>query len=58
MVGEEMKKGGGTEEALVEWKNEGGGQAGGKAELGVAFGSLSRRLGGVTIAHVGLYDAV
>ena len=58
MVGEEMKKGGGTEEALVEWKNEGGGQAGGKAELGMAFGSLSRRLGGVTIAHVGLYDAV
>ena len=53
-----MEKGGGMEETLVEWKNEGGGQAAGKAELGVAFGSLSRRLGGVTIAHVGLYDAV
>ena len=58
MVGEEMQKGGGMEEALVEWKSEGGGQAGGKAELGVAFGSLSRRLGGVTIARVGLYYAV
>lgn len=46
------------EETLVEWKKEGGGQAGGKAELLEAFGSLSRRLGGVTIALVGLYDAV
>jgi hypothetical protein len=41
---------------LVECKNEGGGQAGGKAELRVAFGSLSHHLGGVTIAHVGLHD--
>jgi len=44
--------------AAVECRNEGGGQAGGKAELGVAFGSLSQPLGGVRIGHVELYDAV
>lgn len=43
---------------LVECKGEGGGQAVAKAELRVAFGSLSQRLGGVTIAHVGLYEAI
>lgn len=30
------------EETLVEWKNEGGGQAGGRAELRVAFGRPSQ----------------
>lgn len=43
---------------LVECKSEGGGQAGGKAELRVAFGSLSHHLGGVTIAHVRLCQAI
>ena len=42
----------------MECKGGGGGQAVGKAELRVAFGSLFQRLGGVTIAHVGLYEAV
>ena len=58
MVSEELEKGGGMEETLVEWKNEGGGQAGGMAELRVAFGSLFQHLGGVTIARIGPCDAV